>query len=150
MVTYDITGLYFTKHGTEERNQSCFFVITFQMLLEVKETGLVERLFFSGKKEGLKAIIYLTILSAFFFYSLWLSNDTLWGISFPCVLLATRLGTKRTEAAGRAWPAYECDGNSLLGVSFRGQFFITRWKEDAGWGQQLVFLLMCVWHHSPN
>lgn len=70
MVTYDITGLCFTKHSTEERNQPCFFVITFQMFLEVKETGLFEPLFFSGKKEGLKAIIYLTILSVFFFMAL--------------------------------------------------------------------------------
>lgn len=76
--------------------------------------------FSSGKKDGLKAIICLASLSVLFFsYSLWISNDTLWGISFPCVLLATRLGTKGTEAAGRAWPVYEYDGNSLPRVSFR-------------------------------
>lgn len=81
MVTYDITGLCFTKHSTEERNQPCFFVITFQMFLEVKETGLFEPLFFSGKKEGLKAIIYLTILSVFFFSILYGSPMILCGAS---------------------------------------------------------------------
>lgn len=45
---------------------------------------------------------------------------------------------------------------SMMEIAFRklasGRqfFFITRWKEDLGWGEQLGFLLICVWHHNPT
>lgn len=44
---------------------------------------------------------------------------------------------------------------NMMEIAFREsasgkQFFITRRKGDIGWGQQLDFLLICVWHHSPT
>lgn len=77
----------------------------------------------------------------------------LWGLPFPCGPVCHQaLRTKGAEATSRA--LYDlCDGNSLPydGNSLSGLqlSFMPEQREHIGWGKQLEYHLICIWHHCP-